>query len=74
MQAYSITLDVMLAIYTALILLRIKHSMSVDEVAARLDAWAEPFGFGRPVDFVRSTTGESGTGQKTEGSTGKRVL
>ena len=78
-QAYSITLDVMLAVYTVLILLRIKHSMSVDEVAARLDAWAEPFGFGKSADFMHSTTGQSTisdsrAGQKTEGSTGKRVL
>lgn len=72
-QAYSITLDVMLAIYTVLILLRIKHPMSVDEVAARLDAWAEPFGFCKPINLVQSTTGESETGSKTEGSAEKRV-
>jgi lipopolysaccharide/colanic/teichoic acid biosynthesis glycosyltransferase len=49
-EAYSISLDIMLALYTALILLRIKNPLSVQEVAARLDAWTSPFGFGRMAD------------------------
>lgn len=73
-QAYSISLDVMLAIYTVLILLRIKNPMSVQEVAARLDAWAEPFGSGRAIDLIESQTADTSAVRKTKGSSGKRVL
>lgn len=49
-EAYSVSLDFMLALYTALILLRLKRPMTVQEVAARLDTWTKPFGFGRLDD------------------------
>ncbi|MBI2800508.1 MAG: sugar transferase [Gammaproteobacteria bacterium] len=72
-QAYSITLDIMLAIYTALILLRIKNPMDVDAVAARLDTWAEPFGFGTTAELIESHATDSSTMRKTTRPSRKRA-
>lgn len=74
LHAYSITLDVMLAIYTVLILTRIKNPMSVEEVAARLDRWAEPFGFGKTVRFLQPQAVERNTTDKRKNPVGKGLL
>ncbi|MCC6706870.1 MAG: sugar transferase [Gammaproteobacteria bacterium] len=72
LHAYSITLDVMLAIYTVLILTRIKRSMSVAEVAARLDRWAEPFGFGKHEQALEPHAVEQRSMGENKKSVGKR--
>lgn len=71
LNAYSITLDVMLALYTALILTRIKNPMRVEEVAARLDSWAEPFGFGKPVVMPEPRVAEQKAAADKQSSVGK---
>ena len=73
-RAYSVILDLMLALQTLLILARIRRPMSVADMAARLDAWAEPFAQARSAELLGKQDSDSAAHEKTGGSPGEHLL
>lgn len=73
-RAYSVMLDVMLAVQTLLILTRLRRPMSVADVAAHLDAWAEPFAQSRSVELPGQPDSDPAAHEPTGGNHGERLL